>query len=43
MDKSTAPQVKEQLSKELNTRGQRAVVQLMEPGSLERTEFMQKG
>ncbi|MCK9365405.1 MAG: AMP-binding protein [Syntrophales bacterium] len=41
-DPSIAPELKELLSRELKKRGLRAIVQLMEPGSLERTEFKAK-
>jgi len=41
-DPSIAPELKALLSKELKKRGLRAVVQLMDPGSLERTEFKAK-
>jgi phenylacetate-CoA ligase len=36
------PQLKQKLEHELKVRGLRAVVQMMEPGSLERTEFKAK-
>jgi len=41
-DPSITPELKARLSQELKKRGLRAVVQLMEPGSLERTEFKAK-
>jgi phenylacetate-CoA ligase len=41
-DPSVMPDLKARLAGELKSRGLRAVVQLMEPGTLERTEFKAK-
>jgi phenylacetate-CoA ligase len=41
-DPAIVPELKAHLAKELKARGLRAVVQLLEPGTLERTEFKAK-
>ena len=41
-DPAIMPELKSRLAGELKSRGLRAVVQMMEPGTLERTEFKAK-
>lgn len=42
VDKAEAPRLKAELGSQLKARGLRAVVQLLDPGTLERTEFKAK-